>query len=92
MGEPALAAVPWSDLGAGGLVVLAVLLLLTGRIVTRAVYEDMVRQRDKWEAAWRDSQRALAERDAQLDANTEALKTMEAAFNAFLSLRPRDRT
>ena len=87
--EQTLAAVPWSDLGAGGLVVLAVLLLLTGRIVTRAVYEDMTRQRDKWEAAWKDSQRALADRDALIDANTEAMRTLEASFNAFLSLRGR---
>jgi Fe-S cluster biosynthesis and repair protein YggX len=87
-----MAAVPWSDLGAGGLVVLAVLLLLTGRIVTRAVYEDMVRQRDKWETAWQASQRALAERDALIDANTEAMRTLEQSFNAFLSLRDRGRS
>jgi hypothetical protein len=82
--------IPWADLGASGLVVLAVLLLLTGRIVTRASYQDVVEQRDKWEQAWKDSQQALAARDAQLDANTEAMRALEQAFNAFMSLR-RDR-
>lgn len=87
--EPALGAIPWGNLGAGGLVVLAVLMLLSGRIVPRSVYQDMVAQRDKWEAAWRDSQQALATKDAQLDANTEALRTMEQALNAVMSLRNR---
>jgi hypothetical protein len=87
-----LAAFPWGDLGPTGLVALFVLLLFTGRVVTRAVYQDMVAQRDKWESAWQASQQALAERDALIDANTEALKTVEASFNSFLSLRERGRS
>lgn len=84
-----MAAVPWSDFSAAGLVGLFVLLLFTGRIVTRAVYQDMVNQRDKWEAAWKDSQQALADHDKQLDANTEAMRTLEQALNGVMSLRGR---
>jgi hypothetical protein len=87
--ESVMASIPWGNVGAGGLVTFAVLLLLTGRIVTRAVYQDMVAQRDKWEAAWRDSQQALAAKDIALDTNTEALKTLEQALNGVMSLRGR---
>lgn len=79
--------IPWGNIGAGGLVTFAVLLLLTGRIVTRAVYNDMVAQRDKWETAWKDSQSTIAERDARLDANTEAMRALQQAFKAFMDVK-----
>lgn len=43
----AAGAIPWPQLGAGGLLGLAVVMILTGRLVPRSVA-------DKWEAAWRE--------------------------------------
>lgn len=87
-----MAAVPWGNLSAGGLVGLFVLLLFLGRIVPRSVLKDVEAQRDTYKESWREEQAVNAEILAHLDANTAALRTMEATMNAFLSLRPRDRT
>jgi hypothetical protein len=84
-----MGAIPWGNLGAGGLVTLFVLLVLTGRIVTRAAYNDMLSQRDKFEQAWKDSQTTIAERDARLDANTEAMRALQQAFTAFMTVKDR---
>lgn len=82
-----LATFPWGDLGAGGLVVFAVWLLLTGRIVPRSVLKDVEAQRDTYKQSWQEERAANAERDAHLDANTEVVRTMQSTMNAFLSLR-----
>jgi hypothetical protein len=45
----ALPVPPWLlDVGAGGLVVLVVLLILVGRLVPRRTFEDVQRERDQW--------------------------------------------
>lgn len=83
-----MGAIPWGNISAGGLLGFAILLLLTGRIVTRSVYRDMVTQRDKWEQAWKDSQAARdARQEAKLDASTQAMETMEKAFREFISVK-----
>lgn len=87
-----LATFPWGDLGAGGLVVFAVWLLLTGRIVPRSVLKDVESQRDTYKQSWQEERSAGIAKDAQVDANTEAMRTLEATMNAFLSLRNRERS
>lgn len=82
-----MAAFHWSDLGAGGLVVLTVLLLLRGALVPRSVLKDVEAQRDTYKQSWQEERQANAEILTHLDANTAAMHTMESTMNAFLSLR-----
>jgi hypothetical protein len=60
------------DLGAGGVVVLGVVALLKGWLFTRAHYEDVVAQRDKWEAAYWKEKEASTLQDKL---NAELLET-----------------
>jgi hypothetical protein len=58
-GDPMdLAAIPWPQLGAGGLLAIAVAMILTGRLVPRSVS-------DKWEAAYREEKALAREQAAQ---------------------------
>lgn len=41
-----------TSLGAGGLVCLGVLMVLTGRLVPRSIYADKVRECEQWRAAF----------------------------------------
>ena len=54
-----LSAIPWPQLGAGGLLTVAVGMILTGRLVPRSVS-------DKWEAAYREEKAITREQAAQL--------------------------
>ncbi len=47
---PELLGVPWPTLGAGGLLGLCVLLILTGRLVPRSQLKDVQTERDAWKA------------------------------------------
>jgi hypothetical protein len=83
-GVQAAAAMPWKDLSYGGLFFLAVWLLLTGRIVTRAVIKDVERQRDTYKESWERSLAVIESLEARLNANTEALNTVERTMSAVL--------
>lgn len=50
---------PVGSLGAGALVSLIVLLILTGRLVPRQQLIDLREDRDKWRSAAEDSQKAM---------------------------------
>ena len=85
----ALAQVPWQTLVASGVVVgligivgLMLRAIVRGDLVPRKHLEDAQAERDKWEGAWRLQQETLAEIDARLDANTEALRLVEQLVNA----------
>lgn len=45
---------PWPQLSAGGLLLGAVSMVLSGWLVPRRVLRDAQEQRDKWEGAWRE--------------------------------------
>jgi hypothetical protein len=85
----ALATTPWPTLIAGGVALLLVAVvgltirsIIQGNLVPRQHLVDVQAERDKWEAAWRLQQEALAEIDSRLDANTEALRLVEQLVNA----------
>jgi hypothetical protein len=85
----ALAQTPWPTLIAGGVALLLVGVvgltirsIIKGNLVPRQHLVDVQAERDKWEAAWRLQQATLAEIDARLDANTEALRLVEQLVNA----------
>jgi len=80
-----LAALPWDSVGAGGIVVFAVYLVLTGRVVTRKVFEDMRDQRDVWQKAWKEQQQTIIDIGARVDAQTEAMRTMERVLTSITS-------
>ena len=51
MPMPDLAAIPWQSIGLSGMAVLAVYLVLTGRITHRSQTEDARTDRDQWRDA-----------------------------------------
>lgn len=75
---------PWKDLSYGGLFFLAAWLLLTGRIVTRAVVRDVEKQRDVYKESWERSLGVIETLETRLQANTEALNTVERTMSAVL--------
>jgi hypothetical protein len=84
-----LAATPWPTLIAGGVALLLVGVvgltirsIIRGDLVPRQYLQDVQKERDKWEAAWRVSQETMSEFDGRLDANTEALRLVEQLVNA----------
>lgn len=54
-----LASIPWPQLGAGGLLTIAIGMILTGRLVPRSVS-------DKWESAYREEKALNREQAGQL--------------------------
>lgn len=85
----ALLGIPWSTIIAGGcaftlvaFVGLVLRAILQGKLVPRSAVDDIRADRDKWESAWRLSQDTMAEVDARLDANTEALRLMQQLVDA----------
>lgn len=63
------------DLGPVALAGLAVLLILTGRLVPRRTYDDIKHDRDEWRAAHRISETARIEAQAQMDEMLELGRT-----------------
>jgi hypothetical protein len=62
----AAVSLPWSQLGAGGLLAIAIVLILTGRLVSRGVA-------DKWESAYREERALNREEIDRLSEVTEEL-------------------
>ncbi|MCY0919595.1 MULTISPECIES: hypothetical protein [unclassified Streptomyces] len=72
-----------TDLGAAGLVVLVVLLILTGRLVPRSTLLDMREERDTWRSAHGKSEAA---RQAEREMTTELLELSRTAGHVLTSL------
>lgn len=53
-----LAGIGVGSLGAGGLLAIVILMILTGRLVPRSTLEDMKQERDTWRAAFQESEQA----------------------------------
>lgn len=75
---------PWGNIGAASLVTMFVILLYTGRVISRASYEDVREQRDAFKTAWLESQQLVRELDQRIDANTDALRAVETALSELI--------
>jgi len=73
-----LASIPWPQLGAGGLLTVAVGMILTGGLVPR-------RSADKWESAYREERELNREQTAQLAELTELGHTTVALLQSITS-------
>jgi type VI protein secretion system component VasK len=74
----AAGAIPWPQLGAGGLLAATVLMILTGRLVPRSVS-------DKWEAAYHEERQLNREQAEQLAELTEMGHTTVALLKSITS-------
>lgn len=73
--------VPTENIGIGSgwlLVVVFVVLLMSGRIIPRRTYDDVVRDRDEWRAAHQISESARAEGVRQTQELLEHARTTDA--------------
>lgn len=61
---------------------LAVLLLLMGRLIPRRTYDDLKTDRDHWQQAHADSEKARAEMAAVLEDLLETSRTTEALLQS----------
>lgn len=68
--------------GAAGIVVLAVVMVLTGRLVPRAVHEETRADRDAWRSAYETTELARRKQAEQLDALLESAKATERLMTA----------
>jgi hypothetical protein len=83
-GQKAVTDVPWRDLSYASLFFAAVWLLLTGRLVTRAGVRDLEKQRDIYKESWEKAIAAFESLETRVDANTQALNTVERAMSSIL--------
>lgn len=60
----------------------AILLLLLGKLVPRRTYDDLVADRDHWQQAHADSEKARAEMAAVLEDLLETSRTTEALLKS----------
>lgn len=74
--------IPIGDLTAPSLLGLAVLLLMTGRIVARSVYQDKAAEAEKWRLAYEKEREAREASDAQTAELLEVTKTTHAFITA----------
>lgn len=73
------------QLGIGGLLSLAVWLILSGRLVPRSTVDDIRQQRDRWEQAARASESARAEDRQQVRELLEVARVTERVLTALPS-------
>jgi hypothetical protein len=76
--------IPWGQISSPSLLGFFIILLFTGRLVSRAILEDMREQRDFFKAAWSESQASNGLMEDRLDANTDALRAVELALHAVI--------
>jgi VIT1/CCC1 family predicted Fe2+/Mn2+ transporter len=88
-----LGALPWSQLGATGLLAIAVGLILGGWLVPRRALKDAQKERDKWEALAKLSQSTERELVEQVVILVEVGRTTEALMRSIVTAadRPRDK-
>jgi hypothetical protein len=81
------ASIAWPQLSAGGLLLGVVWMIVGGWLVPRRVLRDAQEQRDKWEAAWRESSGAVRELSGQVAELTEIGHTTTALLQSITSER-----
>lgn len=70
-----LSNLPYQGVGLGGLVVMLLILLFTGRIVVKYVYDEMVSQRDYWRDKYSEGEQVRRELVEQNTVLVEAVST-----------------
>lgn len=75
-------ALTWPQLSAGGALLGVVSMIVGGWLVPRRVLRDAQEQRDKWEAAWRESSTAVRELTSQVAELTEIGHTSAAVLQS----------
>lgn len=80
-----LEGIPIADLTAPGLLGIAILLLLLGRIVPRATLKDKALEADKWRDAYEVEREARAHSDKQTEELLEVAKTTHSLIVAVFS-------
>jgi hypothetical protein len=74
---------PLGSLSESGVILLFVIGFLRGWIFTRAHYNDLKEQRDKWEEAYWKEKEAAGLQDKQADELLETARTMKHFIDAF---------
>lgn len=83
--------VPVADLSTAGLLGLAILLLLLGRIVPRSTLQDKIEECDRWREAYEKERDARALSDAQTAELLEMAKTTNSVImSIFAVLKERE--
>ncbi len=82
MAEEIISGLSVTDLGATGIVVLVVLMILTGRLIPRKQLDDERTEKDYWRAAHTTSEEARRMQTQQLTDVLEGLSTMQATIRA----------
>jgi hypothetical protein len=67
-----------------GLLLIAVLMVLTGRLVPRTTYLEKVKEAEQWRAAYEASEKARSMSDSQTRELLEVAKTSERFLSAVL--------
>jgi hypothetical protein len=74
--------IPVVGLTAPALLGLAILLLLTGRLIPRRTYDDLKQDREDWKAAHRESERIRGELVQHMNMMVEQAKVTEALLRS----------
>lgn len=82
-----LEGLPVADMTASGLLGLAILLLLLGRIVPRSVLQDKIEECNRWREAYEKERDARSLADAQSAELLELAKTTNSVITAVFSDR-----
>lgn len=82
-----MSAFPWGQVSAGTIVVFVVWLILTGRLVPKAILQEVKEQRDKYKESWENGLESNQELVAQVRDLTEMGKTSETLLRAILDRR-----
>lgn len=91
MAEEIISGLSVTDLGATGIVVLVVLMILTGRLVTRKQLEDERTEKNYWRSAHTVSEEARRMQAQQLTEVLEGLSATQAIIRALPLPPPQSR-
>ena len=78
--------IPVADLSTAGLLGLAILLLLLGRIIPRSTLQDKIEECNRWREAYEKERDARALADAQTSELLEMAKTTNAVMRSIFSV------